>query len=198
VEKTLCWLFGILYLEHQLEHSWTHIQMVLSVLICQLITSILLQLEMTFHRLLHSGTGQMKKKKGPLWVFNSNVQRNSYHNTGLNLTLTIHKSLQLTVVREFFSSIGKEEFHNSNTTPQDLKEKISMIRRELRQLLPRLYSSLTRKLQLLQLKWVWSLCGIDHLSLKDSESRMKRDWLKSFSWIMETIQLTYWQLITTI
>jgi len=103
VEKTLCLLFGTLFLLLQWEHSWTHIQMELSVLTCQLITSTWSLLETTSHRPLLCGTGPMKMKKDPLFRFSSNVPRSSFPNTGSSLTPTTQQNWPLTVVKEFSS-----------------------------------------------------------------------------------------------
>lgn len=169
--------------------------MVSNASICQLTTSISWHLVTMSHRLFLFGTGPMKRKRDQSFPFNSNTLRSSRINIGSSLIPTTHKSSPLTVSREFFSSTGRKAFLNSNTTPLKLKRRTSQMVRvpKLNSLRPFSFLTLRWPLQVPTLEQ--SSFGINLLSSRVSESKMRRDLSRSL--VSPTMFLsTIWLLFT--
>ena len=152
--------------------------MVWKLSISQLITITSLLLAMMSHRPSLCGTGPMKKKRDPLWACNSSTHRNSKINTGSSSTLVTPKKLPQTAKNVFFSYLGSRASPHSNIIHPELRRKISVERRKVRPPLPRQCLFLTKRWPWLALNAEISWSGTDHLLLKESVSRTRRDLLR--------------------
>jgi hypothetical protein len=148
-EMIQCWSFGTQFQGHLSVHTSTPIPMVSRLSISQLTTIILRLWEMMSHRPYRYGIGQTRRRKAPLSLFSSSTLKSSRISTGLSSIQETLKKLPQTAKKECCFSLGSQAYPHSNTTHQESKRRISVVKKNLRLSSLRPFSFQTKRWQLL-------------------------------------------------